>query len=189
MTDTPENEPMLVTDLVAMFKATIGKNEGIMTAKVKELNNIRVDMWKRDVLDRMAVDGMVKPLEGTLTWDIYEEGLDVRKSVKQLHNVPEATPEQLKYWLDFFSRDIDVIHDAGVNLVSLGYGIVTTSFRNWMAREKFKRVYTSDDPLQWVQDARKHDGLMRGREMPFQNMQEIAMKARCVINTHIQPSH
>ena len=79
-----ENDTIKVTDIVSMFKTIIKKNEGMLTAKVIELNNKKVDMWKVDMLDKMAENGNVNVIKATTSWDVYEEGNDVRNSIDML---------------------------------------------------------------------------------------------------------
>ena len=63
------------------------------------------------------------------------------------------------------------------------------SFRNWIAREKYKRVYYSSDPMDWLVEADKNKNLMSGKEVPFNCMQDVILKARCILGTRIQPTN
>lgn len=187
MSQLPDNDPMCIIDIVAHYKTNVRPNEGIMVAKIKEMNNKKIELWEKDVLVRIAVDGKVRPSEAVASWEVFEEGLNVRETMKYIDMVPEATFEQVKEWLKFFDQDLELICRAGTNVVSLGYGVVATYLRNWIAREKFKRVYQSDNPLEWIEHSKDHFRLMNGDEIPFQGMQDITLKVKCITSTVIQP--
>ena len=173
-----EATPISVGDAASMLKRKIPNNEKPYTVEAIKFNNSKVDRWKRDVLDKIAVNGTVPAGNVWNCYTVYEEGIAVKELMDLLAKelIPRITEEQKKWWMDLFDKS------SISELMKIGN-----------ATQKYEKIYSlSDDPYDWEKSRHSHKDLFSNNLVPewywsIEVHSNIAEKLKTIIDYQVVP--
>ena len=164
------NEPIAIADAASLLRHQIRKNEKAYEAVLMKMNNNLVDRWYEEVLTKIAdKSGRIPCGKVWPSWLVFLEGVYIGEYVKNLDKRPQITEEQIKWWLNFFTKaTIEDLHVTGAPLVGEGWALLTMAIRHYFVREKWDKIYSkSNDPRVWDRLANENIGLSQGRPLPY----------------------
>lgn len=192
------NENLISTaDAASMFRKKIAKNTPPYTKTIQEANNKLVNRWKKEVLDNLAdTNGKIQCSKVAETWSTFNESQTIRSYIKLRDQgmMPRATQEQLDFWLEFFTLDIETMHSYGTGTVSFGWILVQNEMRMMFADEKWEHIYSkSENAYECEKIARDYPELMKGTKLPFgwdaETFRDIQEKVRTILMVQPTPDN
>lgn len=189
------NNLISVNDVASMFRKKIPKNSPPYVEKVIKANNKLVDLWQKNVVEKMANgNGKIQCTQVQNAWNIFSEGYYIRKYIELRDKgmIQRSSPEVLDFWSTYFSSlEVDEMQNYGVGCNSLGWVIIQDEIRMYCIDKKWEMVYSkSEKPYDWVKEARQHPDVMRGKFLPFdwdeETLRDIQYKITTVLR--IQPT-
>lgn len=188
------NAPIKISDCASMFRRNIPKNERPMERAVATKNNAIVDQWYEKVLMKLADgDGTIKVMRVNPCFQYFYEGFETKQFQKYRDHLPKYTDEDVMFWIKFFlTNDIEVVHEAGISVVSAAWGIITGALRTHFVDKRWEVVYSqSEDPLAWDKLANNNPHVMNGRPLPYGLMPDdlatIEQMVKVIISNPIRP--
>jgi hypothetical protein len=160
------------------------------------LNNKKVDRWKKEVLSKIADHRSSIPSGRVAgSWKLFEEGTGIRKymELKEKGVIPETSPEVLEFWKDFFENlTVEEMHEYGTGVVAFGWSIIQDHLKRWFCEKKWEVLFSQapDDPLFWEKNYHTHTPYLEGKVLPFWNeeiLKDIHQKVGTVLTIQVQP--
>lgn len=182
------------SDAASMLRRVIKPNCRQYEAIVIRGNNALVDEWKKEVLDKIAVNGCVDASIVYDCWTHFHEGKAICQMTELLAKNYLTVPDlaQAEYWATTLQHSsVEELHAMGSAAIAMGWMICQNYIKFWYAQEKWKRIYSlSDSPLAWEKERGKHYGLLRGEEFALwtkEVQQDVGDKVKTILSIHVQP--
>ena len=85
-----------INDASAMFRRPIRKNHPPHTVANNIQNNLMVDSWRKELLDKVATNGKLPAATVTPLWNLYVGGTEIPSTIEHYHRTPPVDETQLK---------------------------------------------------------------------------------------------
>ena len=155
-----ENSPIRVDDLIKMYKSVIHPTERMMVAKVKKLNNAKVDDIKSQISDALT------PKIGSLRTDSRTNKLVVTEEVKGIFIDLTSLNERLKAFETLLEVEEKLLQWIGVRAV---YGEISSIALNTVNLEVLRTkakilnikqaIIEKRQELEWVMNTSIPEGM------------------------------
>ena len=80
-----------ISDAAAMFRRPIRKNHAPHTVANNSQNNLMVDSWRKDLLNKVASNGKLPAATITPLWNLYVGGTEIPSSIEHYHLTSPST--------------------------------------------------------------------------------------------------
>ena len=164
-----------VNDTAAMFRRLIRKNDPPHTVANNTQNNLLVDKWKKELLQKVASNGKLPAAAVTPLWNLYIGGIEIPSAVENYDKPPPIEEKQLQYWRDYFEKaEIKDLWMLGKPMVGLGWALILKYVRFHDASHKYKSIYEgSETPYDWYSKSLVKRDLFLETELPFWTLQQF----------------
>ena len=173
----PSSFPNLISisDAAAMFRRPIRKNHPPHTVANNVQNNLMVDSWRKELLEKIATNGNLPAATVTSLWNLYVGGTEIPSSIEHNHLTPPVDEKQLQYWRDYFEKaEIKDLWALGKPMVGLGWAIILKFIRYHDTTHKYKAIYEgADTPYDWYSRSLAKRDLFAETELPFWTLQQF----------------
>ncbi|AEA07023.1 conserved hypothetical protein [Lausannevirus] len=124
--------------------------ESATISKIKEMNNQKLS----DFAD-VVFTGDEKILRSVVAhkWNIYNDGLEVRAYIENKKKIILPSEVAQRKAREFFDRPIEQIYESGYFLAVQNYGILDCEKSRRIMGQKYKKVFSSEDPNEWFKNA------------------------------------
>lgn len=177
MTSPDSSFPNLISvnDAAAMFRRPLRKNAPPHTVTNHLQNNLLVDRWKKDLLQKVAVNGKLSAATITPLWNLYIGGMEIPSTIQNYDRTPPVEEKQLRDWQTFFEKaTLEDLWKLGKPIVGLGWAVVLKFIRYHDTTHKYKAIYEgSDDPYVWYSKSLAKRDLFLETELPFWSLQQF----------------
>ena len=166
---------MSVNDAAAMFRRPSRKNDPPHTRANHTQNNRVVNKWKRELLEKVAVNGKIPAATVTPLWNLYIGGLEIPSTILNYDLTPPIEEKQLHYWRDYFEKaDLEDLWELGKPMVGLGWAVILKFIRFHDTTNKYKCIYEgSDDPYDWYSKSLAKRDLFLETNLPFWTLEQF----------------
>ena len=164
-----------VNDTAAMFRRLIRKNDPPHTVANNTQNNILVDKWRKELLQKVASNGKLPAASVTPLWNLYVGGIEIPSTIENYDKTPTIEEKQLHYWRDYFEKaKIEDLWVLGKPMVGLGWATILKYVRFHDASHKYKSIYEgSETPYDWYSKSLVKRDLFLETELPFWTLQQF----------------
>ncbi|ADB03901.1 hypothetical protein MAR_ORF116 [Marseillevirus marseillevirus] len=128
------------------------EGENAEISKIKDLNNQMLS----DFADLVFTsDEKLFRSEVAQKWRIYEDGIEVRRYMQNKKRIILPSEVAQRKAREFFDRDIEDIYESGYPLTVQNFSILDCEKTRRIMGQKYKRVFSSEDPRDWFEKARE----------------------------------
>ena len=164
-----------VNDAAAMFRRRIRKNDPPHAVTNNTQNNLVVDTWKKDLLQKVAVNGKLPAAIVTPLWNLFIGGTEIPATIKNYDHTPPIEEKQLHYWRDYFEKaEVKDLWELGKPMVGLGWAVILKYIRFHDVSNKYKCIYEgADTPYDWYSRSLAKRDLFLETELPFWTLEQF----------------
>ena len=164
-----------VNDAAAMFRRPFRKNAPPHTVTNNTQNNLLVDKWKKELLQKVAVNGKLPAPTVTPLWNLYIGGIEIPSPIQHYDLTPSIEEKQLHYWQDYFEKaDLKDLWVLGKPMVGLGWAVILKFIRFHDTANKYKCIYEgSDTPYDWYSKSLAKRDLFLETKLPFWTLEQF----------------
>lgn len=186
----PYNQPIKISDAIEMLKPKFYPNERPYDKKVKELNNLFLEDWRKDMLEPVA--GENSTIQSGKVWDYFElylNGVNYQNLTTQ--PIKRLSDEMRKHWMDFLDQDIEVLYSFGIFIVNHAWGELMRDVALYYAQEMYNKVYSqTEDPVEWIKKREENKELFTPTFIPFwdqKKFEDMKEKVMSITRNKIYP--
>lgn len=177
MTSSDSSFPNLISvnDAASMFRRPFRKNSPPHTVANNTRNNLLVDKWKKELLQKVATNGRLPAPTVTPLWNLFIGGMEIPSTIQHYDLTPPIEEKQLHYWRGFFEKAaLEDLWELGKPMVGLGWAVILKFIRFHDTTHKYKAIYEgSDDPYDWYSKSLAKRDLFLETELPFWSLQQF----------------
>lgn len=177
--------PVSFEDLIKADTMLIDEFEKTMKQKESEMrpvfhNNCLKNNNKRleefcNLLRENSKDGKVETASLINDYRVFIEGKDIFEFIKTF-DIEKIDFEKYRKVME--SSDLSRL---GFTTANVCFGFLSYYHRILDIQEKLKKVYTSENPKEWIANSKKHKALMFGQINPF-DIKEYGEKVSTIFN-------